>query len=73
MQFRKNRSKIDHSFWVPVFFLGPWFSCSQRFKNYLAFKYLALSVPDEGYSRNISCTLNLISTFLLLNVEFETL
>jgi len=22
-----------------------------------------LSVPDEGYSRNASCTLNLISTF----------
>ena len=28
-------------------------------------KLLALSVPDEGYSRNMSCTLNLISTFLL--------
>ena len=25
---------------------------------------LILSVPDEGYSRNVSCTLNLISTFL---------
>ena len=24
-----------------------------------------MSVPDEGYSRNVSCTLNLISTFLL--------
>ena len=24
-----------------------------------------LSVPDEGYSRNMSCALNLISTFLL--------
>jgi len=24
-----------------------------------------LSVPDEGYSRNASCALNLISTFLL--------
>ena len=24
--------------------------------------YLALSVPDEGYSRNTMCTLNLIST-----------
>jgi hypothetical protein len=28
-------------------------------------KLLALSVPDEDYSRNMSCTLNLISTFLL--------
>ena len=26
---------------------------------------LILSVPDEGYSRNASCALNLISTFLL--------
>jgi len=25
-----------------------------------------LSVPDEGYSRNVSCALNLMSTFLLL-------
>jgi len=24
---------------------------------------LALSVPDEGYSRNASCALNLISMF----------
>jgi hypothetical protein len=24
------------------------------------------SVPDEGYSRNVPCTLNLISTFLLV-------
>jgi hypothetical protein len=23
-------------------------------------------VPDEGYSRNLSCTLNSISTFLLV-------
>jgi len=26
---------------------------------------LALSVPDEGYSRDAPCALNLISTFLL--------
>ncbi len=32
------------------------FSCSQRFKNYLAFKYSGFepSVPDECYSRNAS-------------------
>ena len=29
------------------------------------FKYLALSVPDEGYSRNEPCALSLISAFLL--------
>ena len=39
----------------PVKFL--WFSCSQRL--------LALSVPDDGYSRN-TCELCLISTFLSL-------
>ena len=27
---------------------------------------VALSVPDEGYSRNAPCALNLISTFLLV-------
>jgi hypothetical protein len=27
-----------------------------------------LSVPDEGYSRTASCALNLISTFLLLDM-----
>ena len=25
--------------------------------------FLTLSVPDEGYSRNVSCALNLLSTF----------
>ena len=32
-----------------------------RFSN-----LLILSVPDEGYSRNASCALNLISTFLFV-------
>jgi len=31
----------------------------------IAFKYVALRVPNEAYSRNASCALNLISTFLL--------
>ena len=30
-----------------------------------------MSVPDEGYSRNVSCTLNLISMFLLEKTFFE--
>jgi hypothetical protein len=30
-----------------------------------------LSVPDEGYSRNMPCTLNLISTFLNKNVDIK--
>jgi hypothetical protein len=29
---------------------------------------LVLRVPDEGYSGSVSCTLNLISTFLLLSL-----
>jgi hypothetical protein len=32
---------------------------------------LALSVPDEGYSRNASCTLNLISTFFITQKKNE--
>jgi len=30
-----------------------WFSCSHGFLNYLAFRYLALIVPNEGYFRNV--------------------
>ena len=29
---------------------------------------LALSVPEEGYYRNMSCTLTLVSMFLLLSL-----
>jgi len=32
---------------------------------------LTLSIPDEGYSRNVSCALNLISTFLLHHVSID--
>ena len=39
-----------------------WFSCSQRFFTYIS----TLNVPDEGYSRNASCALNLMSTFLFI-------
>jgi len=36
-----------------------WFSCSQRFfKIIWVSNLLTLSVPDEGYSRNTTCTLN---------------
>ena len=34
------------------------------FGNWRSIIVSNLSVPDEGYSRNVSCTLNLISTFL---------
>jgi hypothetical protein len=39
-------------------------------KNYLAFQSSILSVIDEGYSRNGSCALNLISTFLLQKINY---
>ena len=39
-----------------------WFSCSQRLVNYIS----TLNVPNEGYSRNASCALNLMSTFLFI-------
>ena len=35
------------------------------FGNWRSIIVSNLSVPDEGYSRNVSCTLNLISTFLV--------
>jgi hypothetical protein len=34
------------------------------FSNWRSIIVSNLSVQDEGYSRNVSCTLNLISTFL---------
>ena len=35
---------------------------------YLFLKYLTLSESDEGHSRNATCALNCISTFLLLSL-----
>jgi hypothetical protein len=39
-------------------------------KVILLSRLLILSVPDEGYSRNMSCTLNLISMLLFLKWRF---
>ena len=44
--------------------LGPLVFVSKEVENVLLPNILALSVPDEGYSRNTSCTLNFKSTFL---------
>ena len=33
------------------------------------FQFLTLSVADKVYPRNVSCTLNLISVFLILTVH----
>jgi len=35
-------------------------------------KLSTLSVPDEDYSRNASCTLNLISTFYFYDYSFTS-
>ena len=42
----------------------------KNFKNIWLFNLLALRVPDEGYSRNVLCTLNLISKFLILQMIY---
>ena len=46
-------------FWPRDGFIAP------KTLNYWTFQSFDLNVPDEGYSRNASCTLNVISTFLL--------
>jgi hypothetical protein len=46
-------------------------SCFQRFLDYLAFKFMTLNVPNEGYSRNASCALNSISKLLFFCLEYE--
>ena len=51
--------KVVYLYWKDCVLLLPNF-------KYLAFQSFDLSVPDEGYPRNASCALNLISTFLLL-------
>jgi len=38
---------------------------------YFNFASIILSVPDESYSRNALCTLNLISTFLLVRKDMD--
>ena len=48
-------------FGCPVF--DPLVYCFQTHLYYLAFQYF--DIPDEEYSRNASCPVNLISTFLL--------
>jgi hypothetical protein len=57
-----NYSKIKQ---ILAILFRPFGFIAPKTLNYLAFQYFDLSVPDEGYSRNASCTLNLISTFLL--------
>jgi hypothetical protein len=39
------------------------------FRVSVAFQYLILSIPDEGYSRNVSWKLNLMSKFLFHSIK----
>ena len=45
-------------------FKALWFLAPLLLKNNLVSNILTLSVPDEGYTWHVSCTLNYISTFL---------
>ena len=50
--------------------LGRLVSCSQRFfKVIWLFNFSILRVPDEDYSKNAPCALNLISTFFIANTK----
>ena len=57
-------------FFFKCFTYGKRTVTTENVENYFAFKYLALSGPDEGYSRNASCALNLISTFLFTSIFY---
>jgi len=67
-----NSNKTFHHRSIAMFVscLGPLLDCSQFVKllNYLASNRSILRVSDEGYSRNTSCALNLISTILLYHI-----
>ena len=51
-------------FWLAILFRSFCFTCSHRLLNLFGFP----SVLDEGESRNTSCGLHLISTYLLLSL-----
>jgi hypothetical protein len=48
-----------------------WFPCSQGFFGFPMF--WPLSIPDEGYSRNVLHSLNQISTFWWINTESDAI
>jgi hypothetical protein len=52
-----------------VFFFGCGFLAPKDFIIIWLWNSLDLGVLDEGYSRNVSCALNLIATFLFLASE----
>ena len=67
-----NKTKVssgigDHNrFWRSC--LGPWVSLLPKLEIIWLSNLSIFGVPEEGYSRNVSCTLNLISTFLFLRL-----
>ena len=61
-------SDLGRVFVCDYSWLGLWFNCSQKVLIDMTSNLSTLSVLDEGYSRNASCTLNWISTCLFVTV-----
>ena len=61
---------LSKSYWRNIFILiTSCMYCSQTLLFFLVFSNnLILRVPNNGYHRNASCAVNLISTFLLLSL-----
>ena len=59
----KRLTMSEAGFGYPVEAL--WYFLLPKLLSYLASNQLTLSVPDEGYSRKVSCVLNYISTFFI--------
>ena len=59
-----NNPSVRSRLWLSC--LGPWVLLLPNILIIWLSNLLILSVPDEGYSRNVPCALNLMSTFLLL-------
>jgi hypothetical protein len=64
-RFKERRIKINNTPPSGVG-LGPLVFLLPKFLRLWLSNILALSVPDEGDSRKVLCTINLISTFLLV-------
>jgi hypothetical protein len=57
--------------WFRLFYLGSLFYCFQKTVKYLDFQSFSMYVPREGYYRNASFALSLISEFVLPTMRIE--
>ena len=64
-KFHSALGEILSRFWLSC--LGPFGFIAPKIYIILLSNLSILNVPDEGYSSNASCALNLISTFSFLN------